>query len=65
MHGLFSYTELVQYLCLMYRQHHPKDPVDGREKEASTDLISVSQARRETQNLDESVRITAEKDNWS
>lgn len=65
MHSLFSYTEHVQYLYLMYRQHHPKDHVRGREKEASCDHISVSQGHRETQNFDESVRITTEKDNWS
>ena len=64
MHSLFSYTELVQYLYLMYRQHHPKDHVRRREKEASRDLISVSQGHRETQNFDESVWITTEKDNW-
>ena len=47
MNSLFKYTEFVQYLCLMYRQHHPKDHVLGGEKEASRDL-SVPQARRET-----------------
>lgn len=29
---LFSFTEIVQYLCLMCRQHHAKGPFCGREK---------------------------------
>lgn len=64
MHSLFSYTELVQYLCLMYRQHRPKDPVRWGEEKTSRDLV-VEQTRGETQNRYESVRISTEEGNWS
>lgn len=64
MHSLFSYTDLVQYLCLMYRQHQPNDHVCRGEEEISTDL-SVQQTRGKAQNLHEPVRIPTEKDNWS
>ena len=64
MHNLFKCTELVQYLCLMYRQHHPKGAFCGGEKKTCRDF-RYSQTRRETQNLDESFRISAEEDNCS
>ena len=63
-HNLFKFTELVQYLCLMYRQHHPKGAFCGGEKKTSRDF-RYSQTRRETQNLDESFRISAEEGNCS
>ena len=32
MNSLSTYTEIVQYLCLMYRERHPK----GRREEKTT-----------------------------
>ena len=38
MHSLSSYTELLQYLCLMYRESYTEDRIYGGEEKIATDL---------------------------
>ena len=61
---LFRFTEIVQSLCLMCRPHHAKGPFFGWEKKAFRDFCN-SQIHRQTKNLDEYFRFSAEEDNWS